>query len=664
MINFKRLKTFLLILFLFTVAIIVPRHIFAFTFVAWGDTKSDLNVLKNLSNQAKVLNPAFTLYAGDLEGDGFTQAGMDAWKVALNGGVSNGLFDKTFPVRGNHDDHLTGSSANWQNYYNLSATVTNIGGTNYTALSDDLTYSFDYANSRFIGIDVPGSSSLMSSAQIAWLDQRLTDAEARGLTHAFLFWHGPFYPMAEHCCANPPAALVNVINKHPIVTASFHGHEHIISYTVMTGSKVPGLTLPFVQVIAGDAGAGPNTATAGRYDYWLDLGGANVGGFGLIDVSGNTVNFKLYKGGSTSPQFTTSITKGSISPYPTSSVPTPTPSPRPTPTTTPRPTSTPSPLTPTPQPSILPTATPPTANTPTPAPFYIGDANGDGLVNEIDYSVLQSSYGRVASGGASVGDFNNDYLIDGVDYTIWMNTFMSSASVTATPTPAVISPTIRPTASPVPTSTPVPTPTLAPNPTPTPAGGSISLIDNFNDNSLNLTLWKKGVISGTADGNVTVNETNGQLQITPRANYAAGAYNGLISVSNYDLTGKYLYAKVVQVANSSTDADTDFFIAKDSANTVGIVQEHGFLYFYKNVNGAYTNLASISYSPSTHLWWRLRESVGKVYFDTSADGSTWSNRYSTPSPFSLLSVKIGLIAGTWDSISSPGKAIFDNINTQ
>lgn len=293
-------------LFIFTLP--VSAQISSFKFIAWGDTKGDTATLTRLSIQAKALNPAFTIYAGDLESAGFTASGMNTWKNAVNGGVNNGLFNLTFPVRGNHD---AADSAGWQGFFNLSAQVTAIGGTNYSALNDDLTYSFDYGNARIIGIDVPGNAARITSAQIAWLDQRLTDAESRGLQHAFFFWHGPIYYVANHTGSPPP--IQDVINRHPIVSAGFFGHEHSISYTHINSSRVPGITNEFEQVVSGDAGAGPTTPTSSRVDYWLDAA-PNNGGFVLVTVNGGNFTLDFYKGGTISSQRQLSFSNGTNPP--------------------------------------------------------------------------------------------------------------------------------------------------------------------------------------------------------------------------------------------------------------------------------------------------------------------------------------------------------------
>ena len=50
-----------------------------FRFISWGDTHAGLRTLSALSVQAAGLQSAFTLFTGDLENKGFTQAGMGAW---------------------------------------------------------------------------------------------------------------------------------------------------------------------------------------------------------------------------------------------------------------------------------------------------------------------------------------------------------------------------------------------------------------------------------------------------------------------------------------------------------------------------------------------------------------------------------------------------------
>jgi hypothetical protein len=279
-----------------------PQPGTSFTFLSWGDTKTGTSVLASLSNQAKKLNPAFTLYQGDLENAGFTSSGIATWKAALDGNSSNGTFGITFPIRGNHD---TSNASGWQAYFTDAANANRIGATNYTELSKNLSYFFEYGNAIFIGIDVPGDSPTITNDQITWLDNTLAAAETKKLTHAFIFFHGPIYPVDSHTtcatrtCATDPqiANLLKVLNKHSIVSATFHGHEHIEAYVHMDSSRVPEITHPFEQFITGSAGAGPSTCSKTfRYDYC----GAYAG-FATINVNDKTFTVKIYQGNNTTP---------------------------------------------------------------------------------------------------------------------------------------------------------------------------------------------------------------------------------------------------------------------------------------------------------------------------------------------------------------------------
>ncbi len=201
---------------------------------------------------------------------------------------------------------------------NLSATASRIGATNYQFMPgyEDATYSFDYGNSHFVGLDSLGSASGLTSAQLTWLDQDLTSAESRGLKHAFIFFHGPIYCVNGHCscstasgCSSDSASsngkIIPTINKHPIVAATFHGHEHVEAYTHVDSSRVSIVTHPWEQFVTGGAGADLYDCTVVRSNYC-----AKEYGFVTLDVNGNTITVNFYKQGSTVSQKTVIFTHG------------------------------------------------------------------------------------------------------------------------------------------------------------------------------------------------------------------------------------------------------------------------------------------------------------------------------------------------------------------
>jgi hypothetical protein len=292
----------------------------SFRFISWGDAQDENGNLAKTASQAQSLNPAFTIFNGDLEDNGVTTDRMDAMTAAFGS-----LLPKTFLVRGNHDDHVSGSAGLWQNYFTALNRTLPSGVTNYVGMNSSsayLTYSFDYGNSRFLGVDVPGDADLLTSSEITFLDTRLTDAENLGLTHAFIFFHGPEYCVeSTHCsctAANDskctPSAFVNLINKHPIVSATFHGHEHMLSWTHMDNTRVAGLTHSYEEILTSPSGGWTynDYAFPARMDYYYPNMGSSQG-FAAIDVNGDTFAVSFYKVGTTTPVWSRTFSKSGAS---------------------------------------------------------------------------------------------------------------------------------------------------------------------------------------------------------------------------------------------------------------------------------------------------------------------------------------------------------------
>lgn len=295
---------------------ITPNALTSFRFVAWGDSRSsgssgvDTPVLSSLSNQVNGLSPAFTIFDGDLCStwdSTCTSTGSSGWRYAVNdGSPGNGLFNKTLAWRGNHDDSASG----WDSYFNFQSMVTAIGGTSfgyYSSDGADRTYSFDYGNSHFVGIDMPGGDiSTMNSGQISWLDADITSAEGRGVTHTFVLDHGPIYYVDGHS-STPSSSLINVLNKHASLSATFHGHEHLLAYVHIDSSRISGVTHPWEEFVSGNSGAPEYSCSSGRSDFCTQ-----TQGFASVDVNGNSFTVSFYYLGSSNPAKTWTFTKGAV----------------------------------------------------------------------------------------------------------------------------------------------------------------------------------------------------------------------------------------------------------------------------------------------------------------------------------------------------------------
>ena len=107
-----------------------------------------------------------------------------------------------------------------------------------------------------------------------------------------------------------PSELVAIINSHPIISAFFHGHEHILAWTHMDSTRVSTLTGSFEQFITSPAGLPvSHTAFSDRLDYHsTDISTA----FGLISVDGLSFTVGLYHVGTLSPVWSRTFTKGNL----------------------------------------------------------------------------------------------------------------------------------------------------------------------------------------------------------------------------------------------------------------------------------------------------------------------------------------------------------------
>jgi hypothetical protein len=90
------------------------------------------------------------------------------------------------------------------------------------------------------------------------------------------------------------------------------------------------------------------------------------------------------------------------------------------------------------------------------ASCIVGDANCDGRVDGVDFTIWLTHYNQTTSQGAASGDFSSDGKVDGIDFVIWVQNYGRIA-----PTP---SPTTTPTRTPTLTPSRIPTATLTPTP--------------------------------------------------------------------------------------------------------------------------------------------------------------------------------------------------------
>ena len=215
-----------------------------FTFVAYGDTRTDPVEHAVIIQEILRLHPEFVLQSGDLVSDGKNPA---QWRQFAQ--ITQPLRDAHiayYPARGNHD---VGA------YY--PSVVTEPFDSGDTA--NKLYYAFTRHRNRFIIVDSMEDYD-PSSKQYAWLAAELAKARSTAVNTFVMFHEGPF-SVGPH--GSTPEAQQYL---HPLFvkyqpTAVFCGHDHLyyrtqrggVTYIVTGGGGAPPYRLENRQVaIPGD----------------------------------------------------------------------------------------------------------------------------------------------------------------------------------------------------------------------------------------------------------------------------------------------------------------------------------------------------------------------------------------------------------------------------
>ncbi|HET7461177.1 MAG TPA: vanadium-dependent haloperoxidase [Longimicrobium sp.] len=179
-----------------------------------------------------------------------------------------------------------------------------------------------------------------------------------------------------------------------------------------------------------------------------------------------------------------------------------------------------------------------------------------------------------------------------------------------------------------------------------------TLTDDFRDGVADAVKW-------WVDAPALTSEQSGTLQIRPKV---ANDYGGYSSNAAYDLTSSEYKVRLVRPLRTTAAAEAYLAAGKDTSNTVVLGVEGGELYCSRKVAGTVTEPARIPYDADAHLWLRLRERGGTLYYETSADGEAWTVQAAIANPFALTAVTVEISAGIWQNVPSPGVAIFDCLN--
>jgi hypothetical protein len=181
--------------------------------------------------------------------------------------------------------------------------------------------------------------------------------------------------------------------------------------------------------------------------------------------------------------------------------------------------------------------------------------------------------------------------------------------------------------------------------------------DDFNDNSMDTTLWT------TINGSGTVSETSGRLSIAPASSFVGLDYQGYSSIRQYNLTGSQITIQLIQGMGTNAGDEQMFGAIMDDNNGIyWMITDSRYTYRHQ-IAGTNVDVHTTSRNDPANAFWRIREKSGIIYWDVSSDAVTWSNVRTSLVQFDITSLTVIIKAGTWQSVAIPGTAIFDNFNT-
>jgi hypothetical protein len=188
---------------------------------------------------------------------------------------------------------------------------------------------------------------------------------------------------------------------------------------------------------------------------------------------------------------------------------------------------------------------------------------------------------------------------------------------------------------------------------------AIHITDDWATGTIDSRYWNNW-------GNPQTSVVSNQLKITSTL---ASGYYGLdsSSLSNpVDLTGSSVANQLVSAGNQAlTNWEVFPIVIFNNADTsyalYFFVSNNNIVARYGTPSGT-TNVATTAYNSTNHKYFRIRENKGTIYWDTSADGVTWTNFTSLANPFAITATRVGMQAGTYGANGSTTNATFDNFN--
>jgi len=190
-----------------------------FRFAAYGDTRDNHDIHREIVKGVTGFQPALVLQTGDLVHHGDA---ADEWRIfdQITGDMRRRI--PYYPARGNHDVGTSG-------FYEQRVTSPVTSG-------NQLYYSFEKENLHFVAIDTQQAVG-PASEEGRWLEADFAQARSAG-RFIVPFFHKAIFSIGPHAVESDVMALRPVLHalfRRHGVRLAFEGHDHIYYRTVRDG---------------------------------------------------------------------------------------------------------------------------------------------------------------------------------------------------------------------------------------------------------------------------------------------------------------------------------------------------------------------------------------------------------------------------------------------
>lgn len=184
-----------------------------------------------------------------------------------------------------------------------------------------------------------------------------------------------------------------------------------------------------------------------------------------------------------------------------------------------------------------------------------------------------------------------------------------------------------------------------------------TIVDNFNDGTINTALWTDSYNTGR------ISETGGRARVTCGTDYNAFAVGPA-----YTLTGSTFHVQVfpTEAGGGTTEAWSQVLVTSATPGTDLVMEVDaiaGELNMALRVDYFDENAVRITYDPEAHAWFRIREDAGTLYWETAPDGETWTQRRTATTPAWAADANVALQLISHRDTGADTVTEFDNVNT-